>query len=561
MLVGLAVLWLILMAFSKADIGITDEQNANEPERTVKLSDVENIINQKISQLLKSIEQEKQNSLNLKNKLVTEEAKYEVKSKQIELLNAKAARHWEEMNSEIMRLKQENRDLKESVSRLNVGIEDDVEIENIILKPGQQKAYEEIINPDNKLLYITGKAGTGKSVLLKYFMKSIDADKINAAVVAPTGLAAVHVGGQTIHSFFKIPAEDIVEIKDISISPETKEMVQKLDILLIDEVSMVRVDIMHIIDFVLREMREKFLPFGGLKIVMFGDLYQLPPVVKKQKDGALAKYFDDTYGGEYFFFASVFRKTALKVCELTEVVRQTDLLLINTLNKIRVGDVSQELLDKTINQRVVFKKPDKPYLTLTGRNDVASNINNEKLAELAGGEYLFEAVIDGKFGEKSFPTEKELKIKVGAQVMTVKNEKTGKYVNGSFGIVSGVSSDGILLRFSDGVEHLISRYTWKNIKYVYDAETKELKKETIGTFTQYPVRLAWAVTVHKAQGQTYGTVKIDVARAFADGQMYVALSRCKSLDGIYLKKPVEVADIQVNQNVVAFMKNTKVIQC
>lgn len=438
---------------------------------------------------------------------------------------------------------------KAEVPKLNV---ERLDVGSVRLSSEQKAVYEKIEN-SREDIYITGKAGTGKSLLLEYFvghtMKKV-------AVLAPTGIAALNVGGMTIHSFFKFPPA-VIEPKTINVDYKTREILRNIDTIVIDEVSMVSVDLMEGINIKLQMARRNDEPFGGVQVIMFGDLYQLPPVVT---DGQLHRYFNHTYGGIYFFNAPVFEKCDLKIYELNKIFRQKDPEFRAVLNSIRNGESTTEVLDK-INERTKIEIPETGFVTLAGTNSTVSAINHRKLASLSGEVQAYVAEIVGDIKESSFPTEKNLKLKSGAQIMMLKNdtEKPSRWVNGTLGIITRLGKDTIRVNI-DGVEHSVNRETWKKIKYDYDHEKRELTKEVVSQFTQFPMRLAWAITIHKSQGQTYQSVAVDMSDgAFAHGQTYVALSRCKSLDGLYLTTGIRKEDIIVDQEIVEFMKKAKVI--
>lgn len=422
-----------------------------------------------------------------------------------------------------------------------------VDFENIILSDEQTEFFK-LINENMTNAYITGKAGTGKSVLLQYFVEQTTK---NVAVVAPTGVAALNVGGQTIHSFFKLPPE-LQDFKNIKVDYKTKEVLRHIDTLVIDEVSMVRVDLMEAMNVKLQLARGSSLPFGGVQLVMFGDLFQLPPIVS---DGQLGRYFDHNFGGVYFFHAPVFKDFDFEILELQHIFRQEDEEFREILNSIRIGKHTEETLKK-INKRAEEKLPATGFITLAGHNNTVSKINHEKLESLESEEKTYVAKITGNLQESSFPTEKELKLKEGAQIMLLKNDKQNprRWVNGTLGIVTKLTDNLIRVNI-DGVEHSINKENWEKIKYSYDHEKRTLEKEVVSTFTQFPLRLAWAITIHKSQGQTYQSVAIDLShRAFASGQTYVALSRCQSLEGLYLLSPIKNEDIIVDQEIVEFME-------
>ncbi len=433
--------------------------------------------------------------------------------------------------------------------RLNVERQD---VSGLTLSDEQQKIFD-IIENTKETLYVTGKAGTGKSVLLEYFVKNTSK---SAAVVAPTGVAALNVGGQTIHSFFKLPP-DVIDPTQVQVDYKTRELLRHVDVIVIDEVSMVRVDLMAAIDAKLQIANRNKLPFGGVQVVMFGDLYQLPPVVT---DGELQRYFAHTYGGAYFFNAPVFKALDLKIYELTNIFRQKDPHFRELLNAVRNRTNLAEALAE-FNERVNVPIPDSGFITLAGHNAAVSAINHAKLEELSGVERTYEAEISGDITASSYPTEKLLKLKVGAQVMMLKNDqkKPARWVNGTLGVITQLTANVVRVNI-DGVEHTVNKETWEKVRYFYDPEDQRLEKEVVSSFTQLPMRLAWAITIHKSQGQTYESVAIDLSDgAFAHGQAYVALSRCKSLEGLYLHARIREQDIIIDQEVIEFMSKAQVV--
>lgn len=431
--------------------------------------------------------------------------------------------------------------------KLNV---EKADVDSVKLSAEQQRIYDTIEN-SNDSVYITGKAGTGKSLLLEYF---VGHTRKTVAVVAPTGIAALNVGGMTIHSFFKF-APDVIDPKNVNVDYKNREILRNIDAIVIDEVSMIRVDLMEGISAKLQIARRDGRPFGGVQMIMFGDLYQLPPVVT---DGQLHRYFNHTYGGIYFFNAPSIEKVNLQIYELSNIFRQKDPEFRSILNSIRNGDGSPEVLSK-LNVRTDVQVPATGFVTLAGTNNTVSRINHKKLAELDGVEQAYEAQVTGDIKESAFPTERKLRLKTGAQIMMLKNdtEKPRRWVNGTLGVVTKLGADFIRVNI-DGVEHTVNRETWQKIKYEYDHEERELKKIPVSEFTQLPVRLAWAITIHKSQGQTYESVAVDMSDgAFAHGQTYVALSRCKSMEGLYLTTVIRAEDVIVDQEIVDFMKRTK----
>jgi ATP-dependent DNA helicase PIF1 len=417
----------------------------------------------------------------------------------------------------------------------------------------EQSGIFNLVETTNDNYYVTGKAGTGKSVLLQYFVENTGK---RAVVVAPTGVAALNVGGQTIHSFFKMPFD--IDFDDIRVDYKLREILWNIDTVVIDEVSMVRVDLMEAMSMKLQIARKNDLPFGGVQMVMFGDLYQLPPVVS---DGELDRYFKHNFDGYYFFNATSIKNAGLNIYELSNIFRQKDPEFKKILNSIRNGRLNETEMNE-LNLRTKIEKPEGGYITLAGHNATVSSINHKKLGELPGDEKVYEADIWGNITESSFPTEKKLRLKAGAQVMLLKNdtEKPRRWVNGTLGIVTKLTNDVVKVSI-DGVEHTISPATWDKIQYEYNPEERELIKKPISSFKQLPIRLAWAITIHKSQGQTYQSVAVDLSDgAFAHGQTYVALSRCVSLEGLYLDSPVKRSDVIVDPDIVTFMKKAVILE-
>lgn len=421
---------------------------------------------------------------------------------------------------------------------------------NIKLSDEQARVYN-LLETTNDNYYITGKAGTGKSLLLQYFVENSGK---RVVVTAPTGVAALNVGGQTIHSFFKMPFD--IDFDEIKVDYKLREILRNIDTVIIDEVSMVRVDLMEAINRKLQIARKNDEPFGGVQMVMFGDLYQLPPVVT---DGELDRYFKHNFGGYYFFNAPAIQKTDLNIYELSTIFRQKDAEFKEVLNAIRHGKFKSSQLD-TLNGRTSLEKPDSGFITLAGHNSTVSAINHKRLTQLPGEEKIYEAEIWGNITESSFPTEKKLKLKVGAQVMMLKNDtnKPRRWVNGTLGVITNLNNEVVKVNI-DGVEHTVTPAAWDKIQYDYNPDERELTKKVVSSFKQLPLRLAWAITIHKSQGQTYQSVAIDLSDgAFAHGQTYVALSRCVSLEGLYLDSPIRREDVIVDPDIVNFMKKAVV---
>ena len=429
-----------------------------------------------------------------------------------------------------------------------------------------QKAIQ-IIQFTNNSLFLTGKAGTGKSTFLRYIVATT---KKKYVVLAPTGIAAINAGGSTLHSFFKLPFHPLVptdkrySVRNVrstmKYNGDKCKLLREVELIIIDEISMVRADIIDFIDKILRvynrNMRE---PFGGKQLLLVGDIYQLEPVLKEE-DRQLLQPF---YSSSYFFDAKVFQDYPLVSIELNKVYRQTDPHFISILDHIRVNQVSDSDFS-LINQRVgaqlesVSKQGDDFTITLSTRRDIVDWINSEELNKLNGESTMFLGEIKGEFPESSLPTPIELNLKVGAHIMFIKNDIEKQWVNGTLGIVIGIDEEsGILyVRTEEGEDLQVQREMWENIRYRFNEEEQRIEEEQIGTYVQFPVKLAWAITVHKSQGLTFKNVNIDFSGGvFAGGQAYVALSRCTSLEGIVLKEPLRRNEIFVRSEVTQFAKH------
>lgn len=404
-----------------------------------------------------------------------------------------------------------------------------------------------LIGEQCRSAFVTGRAGTGKSTLLKYFHSGTSRETV---VLAPTGLAAVNVGGQTIHSFFHFPPK-LIEPDRLKVSRNTR-LYKKLQMIIIDEVSMVRADLLDGIDRFLRINRGQMdEPFGGVQIVMFGDPYQLPPIVRESD---LKAYFERQYGGSYFFHAPVLRDNRLPLIELKTVYRQTDPNFIGILNAVRENQLNKEVM-ANLNCRVIEPsalRNKSMYVTLTPTNQAAFEINMTFLESLKAPEFTFDAVITGKFDDHAHPTDETLRLRQGARVMLLRNDPSKRWVNGTLATIANLKSNKIWIEV-DGARYELEPETWENIKYEYDHDSHHIVEHVAGTFRQYPIRHAWAITIHKSQGQTFDHVYIDFgAGAFAHGQAYVALSRCRSLDGLALARPLRSADVILDPDSLGF---------
>lgn len=407
--------------------------------------------------------------------------------------------------------------------------------------------------------FITGRAGTGKSTLLKHFRETT---KLLAPVLAPTGVAALNVEGETIHRFFGFaPGITIKEARRKASAARDLELYRNADLLIIDEISMVRADLIDCMDQFLRAVRKNKSPFGGLRIVAIGDLYQLPPVISTQEKAA----FSQLYPSPYFFAANVMRQLIdtgeVSFLELETVYRQTDPSFIALLNAVRDKNISGEELC-CLNDRVC-STVSKETIVLTAVNAAADRLNDMRLHELSGTPRLFKGEVRGNFPEREAPVPAELRLKIGARVMCVANDPGGQFVNGSLGWVTGFERDAegktsVIVKLDDGGQISVSSHAWSVYRSIYDRDSQTLDQEKLGSFTQIPLKLAWAVTIHKSQGKTFDQVAIDFGRgAFAAGQAYVALSRCRSLEGINLVNPLSHADIHLDPTMINFMQKMR----
>jgi ATP-dependent exoDNAse (exonuclease V) alpha subunit len=469
-------------------------------------------------------------------------------------------------------------------------------------------AFEEalsIMENTKKSVFITGRAGTGKSTLIEYFRKRNDETKKKKVVyLAFTGVAALNIRGGTIHSFFRFPPKIIS--KEIAINEaknyggEKRRLMKALDAIVVDEISMVRADLMDGMDTILRDCRDCDIPFGGVQMIFVGDLRQLPPVVKgkeknvtfteengKESDKSERDYLQKIYNGRHFFDSEAVKKMELSYYELKKIFRQTDNAFITILNTIREGEADESVIAK-LNERYIEDEKDLPHdirMTLCTTNEVADAINDEKLDALPTKEYPYKAVLTKRIKEKEekrekemeekrrqaelngrapppeddeekrFPAPKLLRLKKGAQIMMVKNDREGRWVNGTMGIVKELTDDTIQVEIG-GIPYFVEQEKWESVWYKFDVAKKKLTSEENGTFMQYPVKPAWAVTIHKSQGKTFEKINIDLSHPIFDhGQLYVALSRCTSLEGIAITgNPVSPADIRHQDPCVAMFE-------
>lgn len=429
------------------------------------------------------------------------------------------------------------------------------------------------INQTNRNVFLTGKAGTGKTTLLK---EIIETTHKNTVVVAPTGIAALNAGGVTIHSLFQLPFAGFLPThnqppqigenvrfenrntlrRHFKMGKVKQDVIRNIELLIIDEVSMLRADVLDAMDFMLQSVRRNDEPFGGVQVLFIGDLLQLPPVVRQEDWNVLKNY----YSGMFFFHSHVIQQNPLLYIELDKIYRQTEQKFINVLNNLRNNRISNEdvqLLNQYVKPDFDIKK-NQGYITLTTHNAKADNINNQALRDLKGDSFKYYADIVDDFPEKIYPIEEELELKVGAQIIFIKNDLSyeKRYFNGKMGIIHSLSEKEIVVHFPEENKFIeVEKYEWENIKYSVNENSKDIKEEVLGTFTHYPIKLAWAITVHKSQGLTFDKAVLDVSQVFVSGQAYVALSRLRSLDGLVLLKPMQLNGITNDTSVMDYSKN------
>lgn len=430
------------------------------------------------------------------------------------------------------------------------------------------EALFNLLEHTHRSVFLTGKAGTGKTTFLNEYVKKTQK---KCMVAAPTGIAAINAGGVTIHSLFGIPPRTFVpttepidrnyamNINDLfhhfKYRKDKRKLLRELEMLIIDEVSMMRADLLDVVDLALKHVRRNTMPFGGVQLLLIGDLYQLPPVVRNENEPILSRFYDSPF----FFSAKIMEELPLVTIELTEVFRQQDAEFLQILNAIRDADF-YDIDFERLNQRYLpdFEPTDEAYIYLCSHNRMADTINRKKLDELGGQPHYYEAYVDGNFKDNLYPNDEVLELKVGAQIMFIRNDTAPekKYYNGKLAMISRMDEEGIHVILDDTEEEIVvHRELWEQKKYFVDGD-KNIQEEVVGSFEQYPIKLAWAVTIHKSQGLTFDRVIIDAGKSFASGQVYVALSRCRTLEGIVLKSQITPNVIFSDERIEKFQEAT-----
>ena len=422
---------------------------------------------------------------------------------------------------------------------------------NIQITDEFEKALK-LMESEQKFILITGGAGTGKSTLLKHFRTNT---KKKIVVLAPTGVAALNVQGQTIHSFFRLPF-GFLDSSLIKRKRALKKILEKVDTIVIDEISMVRADVMDAIDISIRLYLDKDQPFGGLQLIAFGDLFQLPPVVSEENTA-----FKLIYESPFFFSSQVASRVDIDLIQLTKIFRQKNNEFIDILNRIRNGSTTQndiDSLNSRFKERIKYRDLD-DNIVLTSTNYSANKINKLMMDRIDEPEQLYEAEVVDDFPESMYPNDINLTLKKGAQILMIKNDPEKRWFNGSIGKIIDLQKDEILVDI-DGIEYIVERETWNNTKYTFNNEKNKVEEDELGEFKQFPLKPSWAITIHKSQGKTLNNTIIDLGSgAFAAGQTYVALSRTTSLSGIILKQKLKIEDVIVDEKILEFYENARIV--
>jgi ATP-dependent exoDNAse (exonuclease V) alpha subunit len=439
----------------------------------------------------------------------------------------------------------------------NIKLDDD--------NPEFKQALDIVMN-SRRMIYLTGKAGSGKTTFLKYIKQTT---KKKTVVLAPTGVAALNAGGQTIHSFFRIPPSVFVpgdsRLREIpapndpdqstvfdnfKYKKKHKNLILALELLIIDEISMVRCDLLDVIDALLRAFRQNNNPFGGVQVVMIGDAFQLPPIAQNDQWEILKEHYETPF----FFSSLVMKENPPQYIELEKIYRQSDKDFIDLLNRIRVNQVTPEDIE-LLNSRFIpalVKDQNLNYITLATHNRIVDEINYTRLNELQTPLKVYTAITEGEFPDAMYPTDYELKLKEGAQIMFIKNDAERRFYNGKIGIIKRLEEDKIVVEIDNFIEIDVGRNKWENIRFSWNDKQKKVNEDQIGEFVQFPVKLAWAITVHKSQGLTFENVIADLSNSFSPGHVYVALSRCTSFEGLLLKSRISRQVIKTDPRVIEF---------
>lgn len=410
-------------------------------------------------------------------------------------------------------------------------------------------AINALTENEQGVFFLTGPAGSGKSSLVHYIKNHVFK---NVVCAAPTGVAALNVGGQTLHSLFRIPLGPVIpgdsRLFDIRFRKTQLSIFRKCDLLVIDEVSMVRADILDAVNVILQNVMRNNEPFGGKRVLMVGDVFQLEPVTSSGEVGLLAQY----YQSPFFFRSMVIEESGLEILELNQIYRQSDKRFISLLNQVKLGEADEYVLEK-LNERVQQNTFPEKGIILCARRADAEQINHDQMKGLQSGSRIYNGKLKGDFATSVLPCDLSMELKTGARVMFVRNHSERKYVNGTLGVIESLNDTTVNVRTDNGELIEVSPESWENIKYDFDEKENKILENKIGSFEQLPLKLAWAVTIHKSQGLTFERVHVDLGKgSFAGGQLYVALSRCTTLEGLSLERPLRPMDFRVNREIIEF---------